>query len=94
MLQMYRDAEYWNITPEQLCKVLLLNSIQTDSMMTKVNEKLEETDDWEIVKDHIITLDRAAALASNYLNNPRGKRNESGALAQTGKKVQCMACGH
>ena len=57
-----------------------------------VNEKLEETDDWEGVKDHIITLDRAEALSKNYLNNPRGRRQETGANVQP-KKAQCMACG-
>ena len=92
MLQMFRDADYWAITPEQLCKVFLLNTIMTDSMMVKVNEKLEETDDWSDVKDHIITVDRAEALAKNYLNQPRGRRHETGALVQ-GKKTQCLACG-
>ena len=62
-------------------------------MMTKVNERLEETDDWEVVKDHIITLDRAAVLSKHFLNNPTGRRREFGALAQSSKKAQCMACG-
>ena len=92
VLQMYRDAEYWKITPEQLCKVFLLNSIQTENTMVKVNEQLEETDEWTEVRDYIITVDRAEALSKNYLNNPKNnKQNYSGATVQT--KIKCLACG-
>ena len=60
-------------------------------MMVKVQERLSETDDWEVVRNHIITLDRANAMSKDFLNNP-GRNRESGALAQV-KKAQCMACG-
>ena len=92
ILQMYREADYWNITPEQLCKVILLNAVQTNDLMVTVQERLDEKDDWEVVRNHIITLDRASAMSKDFLNNPGGRR-ESGALAQVNRKTQCMACG-
>merc|ERR1712112_769972 len=91
VLQMFRDAGYWNISAEELCKVFLLDCIQTESTMVKVNEQLEETDDWETVRDYIITVDRAEALSKNYLNNPKQKHSYSGAAVQT--KTRCLACG-
>merc|ERR1712112_135203 len=91
VLQMYRDADYWKITPEELCKVFLLNSVQTENTMVKVNEQLEETDEWNQVGDYIITVDRAEALSKNYLNNPKNnKQSYSGATVQT--KIKCLAC--
>ena len=50
IMQMFREADYWNMTPEQLCKVILLNTVQTTDLMAKVQERLKETDDWEVVR--------------------------------------------
>ena len=80
------------MNPEQLCKVILLNTVQTTEMMVKVQEKLREDDDWEVVRNHIITLDRANAMSKDYVNRP-GRGRQDGASVQPKRKEQCLACG-
>ena len=92
VIQMFREAQFWDVVPEQILKVILLNTIQTTEMMTKVQERLREDDNWEVVRNHIITLDRASAMSKDYMNTPRRERLD-GAMAQTRKKEICLACG-
>ena len=70
IMQMFREADFWNMTPEQLCKVILLNTVQTTDLMVKVQERLKETDDWEVVRNHIIMLDQASTMTKEFLNTP------------------------
>ena len=92
MIQMFREAHLWDIIPKQLMKIILLNIIQTKDMMTKVQERLKEGDNWEMVRNHIIMLDRANAMSNDYMNPPRNRQD--GASAQVrNKKDTCLACG-
>ena len=50
VIQMFQEAQFWDVVPEQIMKVILLNTIQTTEMMTKVQERLKEAEDWEVVK--------------------------------------------
>ena len=50
VIQMFREAQFWDVVPEQILKVILLNNIQTKDVITMVQERLRETDDWEVVK--------------------------------------------
>ena len=44
VIQIFCKANLHDVNPDQLMKVVLLNTIQTKDMMTKVQERLEEHD--------------------------------------------------
>ena len=71
-------------------KVVLLNTIQTTAMMTKVQERLDDLMTWQDARNAIITLDRAKALTGDYMGS--GSRNTADAAQVKNKNVHCRVC--
>ena len=44
VIQMFREARMWDITPDELMTITLLNMIQEKTMMVKVQERLDDRD--------------------------------------------------
>ena len=71
LVQMFREAEGFTMTPEQTLVICMLNTIQDKKMMIKVQEHITEDMPWEEVRNVIVKLDRAAHLSDIYCQNNR-----------------------
>ena len=54
VIQMFREANGFDITPKEILIICLLNTIQDKNIMIKVQEHLKETREWEEVRNIIV----------------------------------------
>ena len=83
---MFRECSGFDITPNEVLVICLLNTIQDKSMMVKVQEQMTENMGWEEVRNIIMKIDNASRLLDVY----KQKQRFSGATVTT---KACRACG-
>ena len=66
---MFRECSGFNITPNEVLVICLLNTIQDKLMMVKVQEQMSEMMGWEEVRNIIIKIDNASRLSDMYKQN-------------------------
>ena len=89
-IEMFRQANMFEITPEDLMKIVLLHTIQDKSIMIKVLENMGPRDRWQEVRDSIIRIDRVNTMGGAYLST---QTKQTGASVQPGKGKTCDTCG-
>merc|ERR1712089_70447 len=62
IIQMFRKCSGFDITPQEVLIICLLNTIQEKAMLIKVQEQMTETSTWEEVRNIIIKIDNALCL--------------------------------
>ena len=82
LVQMFRESEWFTMTPEETLIICMLNTIQDKNMMIKVQENITEDMPWNEVRNIKVKLDKAAHLSDIYR-----QRNQMHASA-----VQCKSC--
>ena len=87
IIQMFREASGFKITPNKVLIICLLNTIQDKNMMVKVQEQMTENMTWEEVRNIIIKIDNASHLSDIY------KQNRTRQYGQSVKPKSCRACG-
>ena len=90
MIQMLRKWSGFDITPQEVLIICLLNTIQEKTMLVKVQEQMTETSTWEEVQNIIIKIDNASRLSDAY----KLKNRYSGATVQTKAGRACGKKGH
>ena len=73
IIQMFREASGFEITPNEVLVICLLNTIQDKNMMVKVQEQMTKTMTWEEVRNIIIKIDNASRLLDVYKQNKNRK---------------------
>ena len=66
---MFREVSGFEITPNKVFVICLLNTIQDKNMMVKVQEQITKTMTWEDVRNNIIKIDNASHLSDVYKQN-------------------------
>ena len=87
---MFREADMFSISPNELLVIVLLLTIFDKNILVKVLEQLRPTHSWEDVKDAIITYDRVNAMSGDYMTT---KTKQYGAAVQPNRGKECNACG-
>ena len=85
IIQMFRECSGFNITPQEVLIICLLNTIQEKTMLIKVQEQMTERSTWEEVRNNRIKINNASRLSDAY----KLKNQFSGA---TVKSKACRAC--
>ena len=62
IIEMFREANNFDMTPNEVLIICLLNTVQDKNLMIKVQEQMTEYMDWEKVRNTIIKMDRASHL--------------------------------
>ena len=63
---MFRETNMWDIRPDDVLIMCLLNTIQDKSTMIKAQEQLEDHMDWNTVWNNIIMKDRASTPVDGH----------------------------
>ena len=66
IIQMFSECNGFDITPNEVLIICLLNTIQDKLMMVKVQEQMTENMGWEEVRNIIIKIDNASWLSDVY----------------------------
>merc|ERR1711989_177990 len=66
IIQMFRECSGFDITPQEVLIICLLNTIQEKTMLVKVQEQRTERSTWEEVRNIIIKIDNASRLLDAY----------------------------
>ena len=66
IVQMFREANGFKMTPNKVLIICLVNTIQDKNLMIKVQEQMTEHMDWEQVRNKMIKMDRALHLLKSY----------------------------
>ena len=66
VVQMFREANGFDITLNDILIVCLLKHYSGQNLMIKVQEQMIEHMDWEKVRNTIIRMDRASHLSDSY----------------------------
>merc|ERR1712240_633057 len=83
---MFREAEGFDMTPEETLMICMLNTITDKPLIIKVNENIVEGMDWTDVRNIIVKLDRAAHLSDVYRQTNRMHANAA-------QIKSCRVCG-
>ena len=59
---MFRECSGFDITPQEVLIICLLNTIQDKTMMVKVQEQMTENITWKEVRNIIIKINNASRL--------------------------------
>ena len=86
IIQMFRECSGFDITPQEVLIICLLNTIQEKSVLIKVQEQITERSTWEEVHNLIVKIDNASRLSDAY----KLKNRFSGAAVQA---KACRASG-
>merc|ERR1712240_188868 len=86
LVQMFRECEGFDMTPEEALIICMLNTITDKGLMVKVNENIVEGMNWTKVRNIIFKLDRAAHLSDVYCQTNRMHANAA-------QNKPCRACG-
>ena len=86
IIQMFREASGFEITPNKVLLICLLNTIQDKNMMVKVQEQMTKNMTGEEVRNIIIEIDNASCLSDVY------KQNENRMWGQIVQPKTCQAC--
>ena len=68
---MFCEVSGFDITPNEVLIICLLNTIQDKNLMIKVQEQITEDMDWEQVRNIIIKIDNASRLSDSYKKRER-----------------------
>ena len=71
IVQMFREANAFEMTPNEVLISCLLNTIQDKNLMIKVQEQMTEHMDWEQMRNTIIKMDRTSHLLESYRQKDR-----------------------
>ena len=71
MVQIFREANSFKMTPNEIIIICLLNTIQDKNLMIKVQEQLTEDMDWEQVRNTIVKINSTSPLTDSYRQNDR-----------------------
>ena len=85
LVQMFREAEGFTMTPEDTLIICMLNTITDKHLIIKVNKNIVEGMDWTEVRNVIVKLDRAAHLSDVY-------RQTNRMHASAAQSKSCRAC--
>merc|ERR1712120_19344 len=88
VVELFRNCDGFNIKPEEVLIICLLNTIQEKSVLIKVQEAIDATTSWETVRNMIVKIDSTSRISDEF--KQRNKLKFSGAT--TGVKA-CRACG-
>merc|ERR1712120_18596 len=87
VVELFRNCDGFNIKPEEVLIICLLNTIQEKSVLIKVQEAIDVTTSWEAVKNMIVKIDSTSRISDEFKQR---KLKFTGAT--TGVKA-CRACG-
>merc|ERR1712101_76041 len=87
IVELFRNCDCFNIKPEEVLIICLLNTIQEKSVLVKEQEAIDSTTTWETVRNLIVKIDSTSRISDEFKQR---KLKASGAAA--GVKA-CRACG-
>ena len=86
VVELFRNCDGFNIKPEEVLIICLLNTIQEKSVLIKVQEAIDTTTSWEAVRNMIVKIDSTSRISDEFKQR---KLKFTGAT--TGVKA-CRAC--